>query len=198
MRSVFEEVGSVIIGGMVMLALLTLFTRIRETSFNLTLATAVQGESDNAADIINHELRAVGFNVPDSVYFLQTDSNAIKFLTDVGDEKGPDGVVDAITYSLGSPVKSRVTGQMESVLVRTCENMTTHAVTTTVLAQYVKKFSLRYTTATGVPTWSPASVKLVNVTLVAEDKDPDTRDTTVSAYNAGVVWQHTFMPNNLR
>jgi len=107
--TIIDIVGSIIIGGTLMLILWRLNDAATENTYNYSGELSLQQNLATVAMVIEYDFRKIGYcadwnKIPDPTKsIVLADSNKIKFLTDVatpGDPEG-DGIVDTMYYYLG-------------------------------------------------------------------------------------------------
>ena len=105
---VLDLVGSILIGGLIMLILFRMNSSAVENVYNNGGELSLQQNLSVTAKVLEDDFRKIGFcadwgKIPDpSKSILLADSNRIRFLTDIDkDGSGPDGNVDTLLYALG-------------------------------------------------------------------------------------------------
>ena len=102
-----DIIGSVIIGGMLLLILFRLSDSATENAFNYTGELTSQQNLSTVVQILEHDFRKIGYcadwqKIPDpSKSIVEADSNKIKFISDLLPDGNPDGNIDTVTYYLG-------------------------------------------------------------------------------------------------
>jgi hypothetical protein len=102
-----DIIGSVIIGGMLLLILFRLSDSATENAFNYTGELTSQQNLSTVVQILEHDFRKIGYcadwqKIPDPTKsILEADSNKIKFISDLLPDGHPDGNIDTVTYYLG-------------------------------------------------------------------------------------------------
>ena len=101
--TLIDILGSIVIGGMLMLILFRLNDAAVANSFRYNGELIVQKNLVEVVNLLEFDLRKIGYcavweNLPNpSKYIVSADSNSIKYLTDVDS----DGNVDTLSYYLG-------------------------------------------------------------------------------------------------
>jgi hypothetical protein len=173
--SLLDTLGSIIIGGLLLMTIIRLNSNAIENSFVYGNDRNVQRNLVDAAMILENELRKIGYNANPadttdvSKYVLIADSNRVKFLADLN----RDGKFDTIFYYVGTITEESGTpNPNDRVLYR---QLNTAAAAP--ISYGVTQFSLIYFNALddtmSFPT-NPATVKSMQVSLKIEDE---------SAYN---------------
>jgi hypothetical protein len=105
---VIDLVGSILIGGVIMLILFRMNSSAVENVYNNGGELSLQQNLSVTAKVLEDDFRKIGFctdwkKIPDpSKSILMADSSRIRFLTDIDkDGSGPDGNVDTLLYALG-------------------------------------------------------------------------------------------------
>ena len=101
--TIIDIVGSILIGGALMIILWRLNDATTQNTYNYSGELSLQQNLATTAEIIEYDFRKIGYcsdwnKIPDpSKSIILADSNRIKFLTDVQS----DGIVDTMYYYLG-------------------------------------------------------------------------------------------------
>ena len=101
--TIIDILGSIVIGGMLMLILFRLNDAAVANSFRYNGELIVQKNLVEVVNLLEFDLRKIGYcavweNLPNpSKYIVSADSNSIKYLTDTDS----DGNVDTLSYFLG-------------------------------------------------------------------------------------------------
>jgi hypothetical protein len=184
MKDIIQEAGSLFIGGIVFLMLITIFSRVGNTAATQTFNNVVQEKSALATEIMERELTYMGYGVDDSAYVLQADSTGITFRCDIDDNATPDTIT--YVYGLSSlPASQHPNG---GALYRSVNNGTPEPI-----AAGVTAFKLRFFDVNGNPTTTCNAIRTLNVGMVIENETVLTDD-----FTPGVYWSRTFTPKNLR
>ncbi|PJA99549.1 MAG: hypothetical protein CO128_03325 [Ignavibacteriales bacterium CG_4_9_14_3_um_filter_30_11] len=102
--TILDIIGSVFVGGLLLLILFRLNTSATGTLYNSNAEINVQQAMVSVVEVLESDFRKIGYckdwtKIPDpSKSILYADSNSIKFLTDVDNV----GVVDSLYYYMGS------------------------------------------------------------------------------------------------
>ena len=107
--TIIDIVGSIIIGGTLMLILWRLNDAATENTYNYSGELSLQQNLATVAMVIEYDFRKIGYcadwnKIPDPTKsIVLADSNKIKFLTDIATTSDPegDGIVDTLYYYLG-------------------------------------------------------------------------------------------------
>jgi hypothetical protein len=169
--SLIDTLGSIIIGGLLLLTLIRLNANAIENYFVYGNDRIVQRNLVDAAMILENELRKIGYcaNINDttdaSKYVLIADSNKVKFLADLD----RNGTFDTVMYYVGPKSEEAGTpNPNDRVLYRQLNSSSAAPV-----SYGVTQFSLIYFNALddtmSFPT-NPAAVKSMQVSLRIEDE----------------------------
>lgn len=173
--SLLDVLGSIILGGLLLLTLIRLNANAIENNFVYGSDAVVQRNLVDAAVILENELRKIGYcaNIADttdvSKYIIIADSNRVKFLADLD----RNGKYDTVFYYLGTNSEQSATpNPSDRILYRKVNSAAASP-----LSYGVTQFSLIYFNALddtmSFPT-NPAAVKSMQVSFRIEDE---------SAYN---------------
>ncbi len=105
--TLIDILGSIVIGGMLLMILLRLNDSAVANSFQYNGEMIVQKNLVEIVELLEHDFRKIGYcrnwqAIPDpSKSIVRADSTSITFLTD----EDSDGIVDTMTYFLGSAVE---------------------------------------------------------------------------------------------
>jgi len=103
MQVVYDILGSMIIGGIILLMLLSFNSSVMEGSALQTFNSVVQSNMTSLTDMVEFEFRKMGYRVG-SVYdssIVSADSNGITFKADLDN----DGIVETIEYDYNAKAK---------------------------------------------------------------------------------------------
>lgn len=184
MKDIIQEAGSLFIGGIVFLMLITIFSRVGNTAATQTFNNVVQEKSALATEILERDIATMGYGVEDSVYVLQADSAGIVFRSDVDNNDVPDTII--YVFGLSSlPARDKPNG---GALYRSVNESTPEPI-----AIGITQFKLRYYDVNGNPTASCSAIRSLNVGMVMENETMLNDD-----FTPGVYWSRTFTPKNMR
>lgn len=184
MNYMLDIVGSFIIGGLLLLAVMSSYSNVNEFALISSMNLAVQENLREWTQIVRHDFRKIGYHVNDPASAIQScDSTSISFLADIDN----NGIVDSVSYFLSEP--DQVPGT---------ENPRDRMLYRLVSGQQISgslgltDFQLRYYDGAGNPTWVPSTVKAVEVFVQIESPFP--LDTTYVWSN----WRGVISPLNLQ
>lgn len=183
MSYMLDIVGSFVIGGLLLLAVVSSYTNVSEYALTSSINLSVQENLREWTQIVQHDFRKIGYHVPDSVNAVQScDTSSISFLADIDN----NGSVDSISYFVSDIYQIPGT-----------ENPRDRMLTRSVNGQQITgslgltKFQLSFYDSTGSPTWVPSNVKALEVFIQVESTFP--LDTVYVRSN----WRGVISPLNL-
>ncbi len=187
MASMLDIVGSFVIGGMVLLAVITLNRDMAGSAEQMTMDLMVQENMVELARTVEYDFHKIGYRVSNDTVITLADSTSITFLADIDD----DGSVDIVQYYLGSPDELTSTPSTEDrLLYRVVNSETPKSSNLGVIA-----FGLTYYDESGDETSDLAVIQAIKVSLEVESPFPYS-DTTFVAY-AGLHWEEYIVPMNI-
>jgi len=180
-----DIVGSVIIGGLLLLAVMSSYTNVSQVALDSSVELTVQENLDEWTEIIQHDFRKIGYHVPNPAWAVQAcDSTSITFMADVDN----NGTIDSVSYFLGTPDQVPGTeNPNDRALYRQVSGQPT-----TGGSLGLTDFRLLFYDNSGNPTWTPSDVKAVEVFIQVES--PFAVDSTYERSN----WRSVIHPLNLQ
>ena len=184
MSTVIDLMGSFFIGGLVLLMILTAQSTLVQNAHERTMDLVVQGNMTTLVEILQYDVRKMGFGVPDSVdAVLAADSTSVTFLADLE----ADGSVDTVVYSVSDASGASGTeNPRDRLFFRQVNGGTPGGINLC-----VTEFRLTYRDATGSETTVLTQIRSVEIALTVE---------SVYAYDdryAMTMWEGVFRPRNL-
>ena len=178
-----ELAGSFIIGGMLLLSILSLNADIMQTATINNLGTNAQQNVTNIVSILEYDFRKIGYRVPSGIDAItdMTDST-IDFLADVDN----DGTVDSVGYFLGPTSEPSGTENPNDRYLYRRVNGTANDV-----ALGITSWTLTYYDISGSVTIFEANVRSIRISFTVETIIPF--DTTYGSAR----WEGRFTPKNL-
>jgi len=173
---VIDLVGSILIGGVIMLILFRMNSSAVENVYNNGGELSLQQNLSVTAKVLEDDFRKIGFctdwkKIPDpSKSILMADSSRIRFLTDIDkDGSGPDGNVDTLLYALGPTSELTATpNPSDRFLYRIINSETPRGINLG-----VTQFKLIYFDALGdtiyYPVAVPSEVYTIEINLTVEN-----------------------------
>jgi len=168
MSTIFDIILSILIGGILLLSIISANDLALEVAFKMNGDTFVQQMLVSVVQIVEGEIRNMGYNVPDSLAtVVDARDTSIAFLTDLD----VDGNIDTIRYYTGSTGElSGTQNDSDRFLYRQVNSGQRSAVGT------VTGFHLRYftqaqadTLVPPIPTEDLGSIKIVEITLEVQN-----------------------------
>jgi hypothetical protein len=184
MSYMLDIVGSFIIGGLLLLAVMSSYSNVSEFALTSSMNLSVQENLREWTQIVQHDLRKVGYHLPDSVSaFRHCDTTSIIFLGDIDN----NGTVDSVSYFIsGTEMVPGTENPRDRMLTRSLSGQQITG------SLGITDFQLAYYDSVGSPTWVPSNVKAVEVFIQVESAFP--LDTTYVRSN----WRGVISPINLR
>jgi hypothetical protein len=195
MAALLDVIASILFGGTLMMIILTANDIAAESQATHSGDMLVQELLTNTAQLVEGELRNMGFGVPEGeATVLRAEESRIHFLADID----RDGVVDTMKYSLGDTTEMRDTqNELDRPLKRQINGGAVLSVGS------VTTFRLRYLTREGVLLSSPvpsdqlAEIHMVEVSMEVQNPYAPTRDPEMvksgerNALYSTSLWQQT-------
>ena len=178
-----ELAGSFIIGGMILLSILSLNADIMETATLNNLGTHAQKNVTTIVSILEYDLRKIGYRVPSGTIAITALSDTtIAFLGDVDN----DSNVDSISFYLSPKSEpSETLNPNDRYLYRRING------TANDVALGITNWTLTYYDISGSVTVTPANVRSIRISFTVETMIPF--DTTYGSAR----WEGRFTPKNL-
>ena len=172
--TILDILGSIIIGGMLMLILFRLTDAASENTYNYSQDLIVQENLTTVVEVLENDLRKLGYckdwtKIPTPTQaILLADSTSIKFLTDVNNT----GNVDTLSYYLGPTSELTSTpNPNDRLLYRVVDNETPRSANLG-----ITQFSLLYFDSFGdtltFPITSPGQIASIQISIKIEDPEP--------------------------
>lgn len=206
MNQLQDIIGSIIIGGIVLLMLIVFNGNIMESSGTQTFKTIVQGNLTNVTNIMEYDFRKMGYRLSPSqdTAISYADDNKIVFRGDIDD----DGSVDVVQYYVDNVGAGLTANPNDLVLHRRINGgspINMYVGTISLSFQYYGANDAPITTVPVSPATLP-TIKGVKVSLNIQSKDRfyDTRKGQYisNPFNdtsyAGAYWQRIIKPQNVR
>jgi hypothetical protein len=195
MAILLDLFGSTFIAGMLLLLVVKLNLFATNSNYYSDNELKLQQNAKTLAEIINHDLRKIGYNHNGTAIITASPKN-IKFFADM-DAPGTfgNGTVDVVEYVLGDSTQASGTSNTrDKVLYRIINN--TDSLGGPSLGLVDLRFS--YLNSQGIPTASLDSIRYVKAEFWVEPYEPVTnmvtgkQDSTVFTY-----WELTINPRNI-
>ena len=176
MNEILDTMGSYVIGGIVLLSLVSFILYFNSNSQETKLSQISQVSIIEVGKIIQNDFNKLGYRVTSGSKIQAISSDSISFNGDIDN----DGIVDNITYSTYT--------QNQTLYLK-------RSTTGSVTGQWsmpVKSFAIQGYDSTGSPTTQISNIKSVSFTLVTSEKTYNGSQTQV-----GASWVRVFYPKNL-
>jgi hypothetical protein len=190
MQVIYDIIGSIIIGGIILLMLVSFNSSVMEGSAIQTFNSIVHSNVTSVTDLIEYDFRKMGYRVG-SVYdsaIVYADSSKIVMRGDINN----DGTVEKITYYLGLGQASGHVNPRSRILYRQVDGAGAQRINMGItrfrMAYYNDKDSL----INQNPIASPSKIRAIRLAINMESTSP--YDTTY----AGATWERTITPKNLK
>ena len=188
-----DLIGSFIIGGTLLLAVLNLNATLVDSSYQSTLDLMVQQNLNVLGELIRYDFCKIGFGVTDpTTAILLADPAEITFQTDID----RDGDVDTLRYYISEPAAATSTLNPEDRLLYRVVNSEPAEGDT----WGVTKFELRYLDASGSETGDPGSIRAIEVALTLQGAYPYGKIVVEGVEKdrySQTAWETTFWPRSL-
>lgn len=183
MNIILDIAGSVIIGGILALMLFNFNTYQTKTSFLSDGELQLQQNAKTLAEIINYDLRKIGYDcVRDSIW-IETETKRLKFYSDID----RDGTPDSITYFLGDSTNALSTPNPRDKVLFRVVNTDTLAGPTLGLT----KLNFHYLDQFGNPTATQSEIRYIKAEIWIESLEAIDGDYIFT------YWEMTINPRNL-
>lgn len=183
MSSLLDIIGSFIIGGLLLLMILSVNTNMHQMSFEDRLELSIQENLYELTAEIDYDFRKMGYGVQNgSLAIIRADSNSISFWADLDN----NGTLEQVAYRLG-PV-SEVSGTEnpnDRILHRLINGRSVGG------SLGIVEFRLALYDIGGAQTWDTKVVKSLDYYIALESPYP------IDGVYARSVWNGTVRPRNL-
>lgn len=174
-------VTSTVIGGILLLGILALNTRMNQESDYTVMNQITKSNLNAVTDYIEYDFRKVGYNAPEPEV-ATAQPTEFTFEADVDD----DGVVDQITWRYTSNDVTSTRNPDDKVVQRIKNGDVTD------ITLGVTDFDLTYYDGSNSETTTPSQVKSIEVYLEVQSPAPVDGEYVISS------WQKRFVPWNLQ
>lgn len=183
MSAVLDMVGSFIIGGLLLLMILSVNANFNITSTEDRLELIVQENLTEIVEVLEYDFRKIGYGVTSAFTAITSiDTSAIAFWSDLDN----DGTIDQVTYSLSLP--NAVPGTMnprDRILHRTVNGQTISS------SLGITSIQMSYFDESGVVTTNPQMVRSIEYSITVESTIP------IDSVYARSAWTGQVSPKNL-
>jgi hypothetical protein len=191
MMEIIDVMGSIIIGGIILLMLLSFNSGLMEGSAVQTFHSIVQSNLASLSDIVEYDFRKMGYRVGtvfDSA-IVYADKDQIVMKGDIDN----DGTVDQVSYTFDTKKKSGHVNPRSRILYRQVNNGPVQSINiglTRFQLAYYDTLDLLIKKAN--PVADTKTIRAIRLEMTLESTSP--YDTTYS----GATWERTIAPKNLR
>ncbi len=172
--TILDILGSIIIGGMLMLILFRLTDGASQNSYNYSQDLIVQENLTSVVEVLENDLRSIGYcrdwtktQAPVQTILI-ADTSRIEFLTDINN----DGVTHTIDYYIGPTSElASTTNPNDRLLYRVVDNQTPRSAN-----MGITEFKLQYFDTFGhqltCPVAQTRQIQSIQVSIAVQDPDP--------------------------
>ena len=185
MNIMLDIMGSFVIGGILALMLFNFNTYQSTTRYQSDSELQLQQNAKTLADIINYDLRKIGYDMERDSIWVETSSQRLSFYSDID----RDGTPDLVTYFLGDSIESTATATpnpRDKTLFRVVNSDTTGGPTLG-----LTKLVFIYMDESGNPTTVPSGIKYIKSEIWVESLEP------IAGEYIFTYWEMTINPRNL-
>lgn len=198
MQYLYDVIGSMVIGGIVLLMLLSFNSSVMEGSAVQTFNTIVQSNITTISDMIEYDFRKMGYRVG-SVYdsaIVYAGPMQILFRGDIDN----DGDVERVAYFIGmdkskgkpTPVSAPVVNPRAMLLFRQVDGVGAQQINLGITRFRLAYYDENNNLLAGDPVPVPSRIRSIRLALDIESTSP--YDTVYS----GGTWERTISPKNLK
>jgi hypothetical protein len=195
MATLLDILGSVITGGIVILAIVNLNIKMVDNGREKATASFTQSDINTSVQILDHFFYKIGYRVPGDK-IAQADSNKIKFFSDIDN----DGVVDSISiYTTTTTWMTSTKNPNDRPLFLIYNN------SSPVLLNVITQFQLTYYDSSGsiIPPGlllnpnDKRGVRSIKIFMKTESGDPFYAHETNKQFYQAAEWSKIVKPKNL-
>ena len=183
MTYLFDVLGSIVIGGIILTMILGFNTNITEKSVTQMFNSIVQSNLTTVTNILENDFRKMGYFVFDSLKIMLADTNKIIFKADLDNNR----TIDTVGYYLSNTKDPTCVNPRARVLYRTTTNQGVQSI-----HLGITYFRLWYFDNQGFPTTNLDQINSIKVAFNVESTAP--YDTIYT----GAYWERIIKPKNLR
>lgn len=176
MNEIIDTIGSYVIGGVLLVSIVSFIFYFNNKSQETTLSQISQVSIIQVGQIIENDFDKLGYRVTSGNKIQSISPDSISFYGDIDN----DGIVDNITYSTYT--------QNQTLYLK---RSTTGSVTGE-WSMPIKSIAIQGFDSTGNPTMQIADIKSISFTLVTSEQTFSGSHTQV-----GASWDRVFYPQNL-
>jgi hypothetical protein len=190
MQVIYDIIGSIIIGGIILLMLLSFNSSVMEGSAIQTFNTIVQSNMTSVTDLIEYDFRKMGYRVG-SVFdsaIVYADSAKIVMKGDIDN----NGTVEKVTYYLDVAATSGHVNPRSRILYRQVNGGAAQRINLGITRFRMKYYDVNDALIAQNPVQNPSRIRAIRLAINMESTSP--YDTTY----AGSTWERTITPKNLK
>jgi hypothetical protein len=185
MNTILDIAGSVLIGAAIMFILLHLNIFSNQQKFASDKELEIQRNSKTLAEIMNHDLRKVGYRYTGTNPFITTQEKVLSFYSDIDS----NNVMDIVSYSLSDSTHATATvNPRDKILYRTINSDTSKGPS---MGLVDLKFT--YLNNNGIKTSIQDSIRYIKTEIWVESSEPVEDTSYIFTY-----WEMTVHPRNIK
>lgn len=182
MNIVIDLVGAALIGGVILLGLVNLNIYSSQTKFSSDSELQLQRNAKTLAEIINHDLRKIGFNYAGTA-IITAEKNTLSFYSDID----TNNVTDIVTYTLSDSLQVPTTANpRDKILIRIVNSDTSKGPSLGLI-----DLTFKYKNALGTETAALDSIRYIEAEMWVETPEP------VNDKYSFTYWEMTINPRNI-
>ncbi len=184
MNTILDIAGSALVGGAILFIILHLNIFSSQQKFTSDKELEIQRYSKTIAEVLDHDLRKVGFKYVGSNPFITTTEKNLSFYSDIDS----NGVMDVVSYSLSDSLKAYKTpNPRDKILYRAVNSDTIGGPT---LGLIDLKFT--YLNNDGQKTAIKDSIRYIKTEIWVQSSEP------VDTAYIFTYWEMTIHPRNIK
>ncbi len=190
MQVIYDIIGSIIIGGIILLMLLSFNSSVMEGSAVQTFNSIVQSNVTSLTDMIEYDFRKMGYRVGTihDTGIVYADSVRILMRGDFNNDK----VVESLAYYLDVVTNSGHVNPRSRILYRQVNNGVAQKINLGITKFRLTYYDLNDNLIAENPIKLPSTIRAIRLAINIESTSP--WDQTY----AGGTWERTITPKNLR
>lgn len=193
MASILDLLGSIVVGGLVLLLMVTFRTNLSTTTDNQVFNQNVQENLRSLTDVLEYDMRKIGYNVPLTSKIKAIDDSTISFYGDIDNRGG----YDSVQYYFRSVSPENAHNLSTGTLYRVINARPPYAI-----KLGVTRFKIMWYDKDGTPKPSQLQdIRSLKVTLAVESDTPIDSVRSGGLWHrvySGVSWERSIRPKNLR
>ena len=175
--TLIDILGSIMIGGILLLILLRLNDASVANSFQYNADLIIQKNLVEVVTLLEFDLRKIGYSsnwqaLPDPTKaIISVDSNSISYLTDISTESHPygDGIVDTLSYFLGPASELAETPNPRDRMLYRRENGGQNLASNLGITEFKFQFYDTFGNLIPFPITMPGQIQSMQIDLALED-----------------------------